>query len=313
MNTRPSHGVSRHQQASELEIPKDSTDIGKQVTVAGMTGEQLKAGPWTKAAAGLAAAGMTGILAKAGLAVAAAANPIGMAAAVAGTMAASYLGADLVSGVFHHAVDNYTTPGEGRFGEMASEFIGHHYFGNSLSQSEPVENVNPLVKVAGPALVGLALAPINPLLGVAAAVGIGGTLVAQLSHRFSHEPRPPKAIQIMQDTGITQSKKDHAKHHRVPWSTNYTIVNGALNPILDKTNFWRKWENVIFKVTGVEPKTWKHPAIKDFATGKISEKEYKERFQSEIPVYKERIGYQQEREQAKQYLHNKFVERSQGN
>ena len=150
---------------------------------------------------------------------------------------------------------------------MASEFIGHHYFGNSLSQSEAVENVNPLVKLAGPVLVGLALAPIHPVLGVAAAVGIGGTLMAQLSHRFTHEARPPKLVQWAQKVGIAQPKKDHGNHHRVPWASNYTIVNGALNPLLDKTHFWRKWENAIHKVTGAEPKTWKHPRHQRLRSG----------------------------------------------
>lgn len=284
----------------------DGVDIGKQVHIAGRTGPELRASWTTKLSAGLAVGGSLGLLLKAGVAVALSANPIPLAAAVLGTAVASYVGADFIGGIVHHAIDNYAKPGEGVMGTLASDYTAHHYFGHSNHQQEAVENTNPYVKVLGPALAGLALSPVGPFLGVAAAVSLGGSLTGLLSHRFAHDKKPSKAVRLLQKMGILQTEENHASHHRMPFSDSYTPVNGCLNPLLDGTHFWRKWEKGIYKLTGAEPKTWHHPPTRDFALGKIDKDEYQARYDDEIPMYMANVDFKGERERMKSYLHGKF-------
>lgn len=277
-----------------------------QVKIAGRTGTEVKADTVTRISTALAVGGSLGLLLKAGLAVTVATQPLGLAAAAIGTAVASYAGADFLSGVVHHAVDNYAKPGKGALGKLASEYTAHHYFGNSVHQVEATETLNPFVKLLGPALAGLALAPVNPLLGVAAAVGLGGSLVGFLSHRFAHQKNPSKMVRTLQRVGLLQDHDAHGKHHRMPFSEAYTAVNGSMNPLLDKTDFWRKWEKGIHTLTGAEPKTWQHPAIRDFAMGEIDKQEYLARLESEIPVYMANVNFKEEREAMKQFLHGRF-------
>ena len=213
-----------------------------------------------------------------------------------------YLGADLISGFFHHAIDNYPKPDTPILGNLASDFLGHHYFANSMEKLTVLGNLHPTAPALAPVLVGLAA--LNPHYAVTAGAlsAMGGMIFGQASHRWTHQVDPPGFVKFLRKAGIAQEADDHRTHHRAPWTGNYCIINGALNPLLDKSGFWRKYENVVHKITGAEPKAWQHPAVKDYAQGKISKQEMEARFKAEIPIFKKNIGFEQEREYCRQVL-----------
>ena len=108
---------------------------------------------------------------------------------------------------------------------------------------------------------------------------------------------------------MVQEQRDHHDHHRAPWTSNYCFVNGVFNPILDKSNFWRKYEKVVYDLTGVEAKCWKHPAVKDLALGTIDQATFNTRLKAEVPQFKAAINYETERAESKEYLHTRFEHR----
>lgn len=73
-------------------------------------------------------------------------------------------------------------------------------------------------------------------------------------HKWSHTYRPSKIVSLMQQYGLVLSKRDHAIHHRNPFDKYYCITNGWLNPWLASFNFWKRFEEMITDVTGVEPR-----------------------------------------------------------
>ena len=282
------------------------------VELAGHSGPKTDSDKLTKLATGVAAVSSAYMLGKAAMHIAGSANPLLAGAGVLAASAGAYLAADLGSGFFHHAVDNYAKPEHKVFGKMATEFMVHHYFANSMEQHEVSYYVDPTMKVMAPALaaaaVGVGTGFVSPAAGAAVTTAIAGGLFAQLSHAWTHSPNPPKIAKVLQKVGIAQDNADHRHHHKAPWSGNYCIVNGALNPLLDKTNFWRKWERGVHAVTGAEPKTWQHPAVKDFALGKISEAEFDKRFADEISQFKENIDFKKERAFAADHIGLQFEE-----
>ena len=282
------------------------------VRLAGHAGPKTHSDTLTKLATGVAGLSAAYMVGKAALHVASSGNPWLAGAGVVAASAGAYLAADLGSGFFHHAVDNYAKPENKIFGKMATEFMVHHYFANSMEQHDVSYYVDPTMKFMAPALalaaVGVGTGFVSPMAGAAFTTAVGGGLFAQISHSWTHSPDPPKLAKVLQKIGIAQGNVDHREHHRAPWTGNYCIVNGALNPILDKTNFWRGWERGVYAVTGAEPKAWKHPAVKDFSLGKIDKAEFDRRFNDEIADFKKNINFKEERAFAADHIGLQFEE-----
>ncbi len=109
----------------------------------------------------------------------------------------------------------------------------------------------------------------------------------------------------MQKVGLAQSKEDHFTHHKMPWSDNYCIVNGMWNPLLNKSDAWRKWEGVIHKVTGAEPNSWRDPGVKELALGEITKGEFLERRSGDNKVFRQTVKNAGERDALMFKLHGR--------
>ncbi|MEW6282470.1 MAG: fatty acid desaturase CarF family protein [Candidatus Eremiobacterota bacterium] len=188
--------------------------------------------------------------------------------------AGGYVAADLASGVFHHWIDNYPTPETPIVGDMAFEFQVHHHKIHDLEAESIWTNMAAAGKLMWIPMAAAAVT--NPHWAVqAATLGFtGGAFLAQGSHRWTHMKNPPKIASVVQRLGLMQTREQHAIHHKMPWSDNYCIVNGMWNPLLTRTHFFRKWENLIYQVTGKEPHCWKDPGVKAFALGQIDEEQF---------------------------------------
>lgn len=282
--------------------PKDTVRLaGQDVPVVG-------ASLGTKVALGVGALGGAALLTEVVLQVASQATVggiVGSAGLSLGAAITGYLVADLGSGFFHHAMDNYAKPTTPVVGDIAALSRSHHYFANSPEQNTIAGEMDPIAKVIGPAAAALALLNPHYLVAAGSLAGLAGTLVAQTSHRFTHQRQTPLS-QNLSKFGLIQKQTDHHAHHRAPWTSNYCFVNGAWNPLLDKSNFWRHYERAVYKVTGAEPKSWKHPAVKEFALGQINQAQFDERFLKEVPQFKQAIGFEVEREISREHLHTRF-------
>lgn len=62
-----------------------------------------------------------------------------------------------------------------------------------------------------------------------------------------------RVITFIQDIGLAQSPRQHAKHHRAPYDSYFCTLTNFTNEVLEAVNFWRGLEFVISKF-GVHPK-----------------------------------------------------------
>jgi palmitoyl-[glycerolipid] 3-(E)-desaturase len=159
---------------------------------------------------------------------------------------------DLGTGIFHWAVDNYgsiTTP---IFGSVCVAFQGHHQSPWTITFRPFINNVYKIAIATIPFLALLVVfhGSINPFVQLFFASFINWWLLSQEIHKFSHMKQPPKVIQLLQQSGIILSRKEHGLHHNSPFEGHYCIVTGINNDWLDKSQFFRKLEAIVYHLTG---------------------------------------------------------------
>lgn len=66
--------------------------------------------------------------------------------------------------------------------------------------------------------------------------------------------KPHKVIQFLQKSGLIISHEKHHVHHTGKFDSDYCIINGWMNPFLQKIDFWRRMEALITKYTGCIPR-----------------------------------------------------------
>jgi ubiquitin-conjugating enzyme E2 variant len=187
------------------------------------------------------------------------------AALVSGTtaacaIAAGLVGAELFSGIFHWATDNYGSIDTPIVGPACAAFQGHHLQPWSITHRSTTNNVHKIARAAGP-LALLSGSCLKPFLGIAICILFFGQVCAQEAHRWSHVPAPfqPRLIRFLQSSGLMLSSEEHARHHRSPYAEHYCILFGFLNPLLDRSGIFRVMERLVFRFNGVEPNCWTDP------------------------------------------------------
>ena len=69
-----------------------------------------------------------------------------------------------------------------------------------------------------------------------------------VSHRCAHDNNNYKFIILLQKYNLIISKERHSIHHIKPEYNSYCIGNGSCNSFLDKINFWRYLEIVVYYI-----------------------------------------------------------------
>jgi len=69
-------------------------------------------------------------------------------------------------------------------------------------------------------------------------------------HLWAHDPDAPRLVRWAQRRGLVLSPERHARHHRAPHTSAYCISTGWLDPLLDRTGFWRWLERLVSRLTG---------------------------------------------------------------
>jgi ubiquitin-conjugating enzyme E2 variant len=174
---------------------------------------------------------------------------------------AAWLLADFITGVFHFVEDRYM--GENTtlelFQSMAQGNLHHHRYPTAITLVGWWDNMRSAAYFAWP--LGLVLW----LLGVPVWLWLGVTFtsVANLVHRWAHEPRAKlgKAIRFMQWTGLFIPRQHHDRHHYADGirvdpkhlsRRAYCPMTCWVNPVLDLLGFWRGVEWVLAAI-GVQP------------------------------------------------------------
>lgn len=168
--------------------------------------------------------------------------------AIVGYVLICYLLADLLAGFWHWIEDRYFEEHWPLIGEYVAKPNNLHHKKPTafLVHSYWQRNWTTLL----PAAIGFLLTFPNPLCLVFLFVSQANEI-----HAWAHSKGKVSSwIAALQRTGLIQSPKHHADHHRNPFDVKYCVMSDWLNPILDHVQFWHRLERVIHAVTGLRPK-----------------------------------------------------------
>ncbi len=82
-------------------------------------------------------------------------------------------------------------------------------------------------------------------------LAVNGNEVHKWAHRSSAENT--RIIAWLQDSGLIQSRRHHAQHHRGLRNSHYCPITPWVNPVLDRLRLWRLLEHGIQITTGIKP------------------------------------------------------------
>ncbi|KAL7529909.1 hypothetical protein ACHAXR_004813 [Thalassiosira sp. AJA248-18] len=178
------------------------------------------------------------------------------------TIVASWVAADLGSGVLHWSVDNY---GNGRtpvMGNIIAAFQGHHSAPWTITYRGFCNNVWKLCIPFGVptvAAITLLAGQENPMVSLFFAVFCSMEILSQELHKWSHQTKKevPGWVNQIQDLGLSIGRVQHAQHHLAPYDGNYCIVSGFCNELLDNSGFFRWMEHRVYEINGIEANSWK--------------------------------------------------------
>lgn len=168
--------------------------------------------------------------------------------AILGTILVGWVMADFLSGFWHWLEDRYfredwpiigpyiAVPNQ-RHHETPAAFLGQGYWSRNWTTILPASFVlAPCVWLGAPSWLLVAIAAVSQ---------------ANEIHAWSHQ-RCGSLIRTLQDTGILQHPRTHAKHHKAPFDCRYCVITEWLNPIMDGVGFWTFLEMAIFRSTGIK-------------------------------------------------------------
>lgn len=170
----------------------------------------------------------------------------------------AWLLADFLTGLVHWWEDAYAKAEWPVLGALIAEpNLLHHRDPRAMTRVPWWRNVDVPLVAGALALGGLACfhALRWPL-----ALAILLAAFTNLVHRWAHQnpAENGRLITWMQTKGIIQSRAQHALHHRWPRKSHYCPLTNALNPVLEKLDFWHRLERAILRLTGIrrrrEPK-----------------------------------------------------------
>ncbi|RAL37760.1 hypothetical protein DM860_000454 [Cuscuta australis] len=174
-----------------------------------------------------------------------------------------YVMADLGSGAYHWAIDNYGSTETPIFGNQIEAFQGHHKWPRTITRREYANNLQALSRAVTFTVLPMDIMLYNdhPILHVFVGVGSGCVMFSQQFHAWAHGTKSelPPLVVALQDAGILVSRSQHGAHHRPPYNRNYCIVSGVWNELLDEWNVFEALELVLFFKLGVKPRSWSEP------------------------------------------------------
>ena len=167
---------------------------------------------------------------------------------------------DFVTGLVHWAADTYgeeSTPVIGR--SLVRPFRVHHVRPLEICEHGVVETVGNTCILAAPLLTLFVVVMTSGEISAAAsfavftaAVTVGVTVATNQFHKWAHQESPPRLARALQRSRIILRPEHHRAHHTAPFESSYAITNGWLNPLLNRTRFFRRLEGAL-RAFGVKP------------------------------------------------------------
>ncbi|KAK1435633.1 hypothetical protein QVD17_01399 [Tagetes erecta] len=173
-----------------------------------------------------------------------------------------YLFADLGSGVYHWAIDNYGDASTPVFGFQIDAFQYHHKWPWAITISEFANRLHVIGRI-----ITFTVTPLylifhdQPVVMGFVGVASGCIMFGVQIHAWAHgtKRKLPWIVVALQDVGVFISPSHHAAHHQPPYSNSYCIVSGVWNRFLDEYKVFEALEMVLFLKLGLRPRSWSEP------------------------------------------------------
>jgi ubiquitin-conjugating enzyme E2 variant len=161
--------------------------------------------------------------------------------------------ADFISGVIHWLEDRYGNPEWPVIGHTIRENQQHHFTPRSFLKGT-LWTRNREVLAIGAAFLGAfwAFDVLNAFTVSAVIFGVMSNEVHASAHRSPQENG--RLITALQKTGLLQSHRHHAAHHRKGKDTHFCVLTNHVNPVLERVRFFQTLEAIVTRVTGIRPR-----------------------------------------------------------
>lgn len=153
------------------------------------------------------------------------------------------LAADFLTGIMHWAEDTWLAPGQSPLLDrwITNDNIEHHRSPGKIRAGHYWQTNRVCVILAAVAAAVCAAAGVRVW---ETYLTLGLLSQSNQIHLWAHTSQPPRIVGVLQRTGILQSAKIHARHHKNPYASHFCTMTAFLNPLLDKTGFWRGLEAI---------------------------------------------------------------------
>lgn len=161
--------------------------------------------------------------------------------------------ADFVSGVVHWLEDRYGNPKWPVIGHTIRENQQHHFTPRSFLKGT-LWTRNREVLIIGLAFLAAfwIFGALNVFTVSAVLFGVAANEVHASAHRSPKENG--HLITLLQKTGLMQSHKHHAAHHRKGKDTHFCVLTNHVNPVLEQVRFFQTLEAVFASLFGLRPR-----------------------------------------------------------
>ncbi len=161
--------------------------------------------------------------------------------------------ADFISGVIHWLEDRYGNPKWPVIGHTIRENQQHHFTPRSFLNGT-LWTRNREVLAIGIAFLAAfwAFGLLNVFTVSAVIFGVMSNEVHASAHRSPQENG--RLITALQKTGLLQSHRHHAAHHRKGKDTHFCVLTNHVNPVLEAVRFFQALEAIVTRVTGIRPR-----------------------------------------------------------
>lgn len=163
--------------------------------------------------------------------------------------------ADFITGIIHFIEDTYFTENTLLIGNIIKRNREHHLKPRLMLNHTTFKTIETSLYLG---LFLMFVLYIYKLLNLFSFLLILSGIFGNLIHKWAHQMENEKILltKILQNLYIIQSSYQHSVHHKEPYTKYYCVMGALLNPLLEKINFWRKMENVIYILFKVNPRDY---------------------------------------------------------
>ncbi len=167
---------------------------------------------------------------------------------------------DFISAVFHKWLDSYASEVNPIWGSPARAFRVHHEFPSNLNEVGFIHNITSMswfmTLLYGFSILGAVLFQPGPLLSLFMWIQLLLFTVGNEIHRQAHAERPWAWMGLLQRWGVFLTPERHRKHHVGDRNTDYGIVSGWANPLIDRLDLNTRFDVLLWGVFGLFPRNW---------------------------------------------------------